>query len=196
MDTNNKTFKLTFSGIMIALATALSFISVYKLPLGGCVTLFSMLPICFIGIMYGVKFAILPSVIYGFIQFFLGGALGFGLTPAVLLACIGFDYILAFGVLCFSGIFRKKGEKGAVLGIISACVLRFLSHFISGFVLWTNVEMFELFGKSFVNHPIIYSAVYNGSYMLPEMVLTVIGAVLLMKIPFVHSLMNGKIQAD
>ena len=42
---------------------------------------------------------------------------------------------------------------------------RFLSHFISGVVFF---GMYAPEGMS----PIVYSAVYNGSYMLPEMVIS------------------------
>ena len=52
---------LTVSAIMIALSTVLSFLKVYDLPLGGSLTVFSMVPVCMIGIMYGVKKAILKQ---------------------------------------------------------------------------------------------------------------------------------------
>lgn len=179
---NEKTKFLTVSAIMIALSTVLSFLQVYKLPLGGSITVFSMVPVCMIGIMYGVKNAILPCVLYGAIQMAVGGVFGWGLTPAILIGCIVFDYLLAFGVLCFSGAFRKNGYVGIILGIVLACVLRFASHLVSGFVLFRNFEVF--------NNPYIYSVAYNGSYMLPELILTVIGAVLLFKTPIIKKLIK------
>jgi len=42
---------------------------------------------------------------------------------------------------------------------------RFLSHFISGVVFFA---MYAPEGMS----PIVYSAIYNGSYMLPELVIS------------------------
>ncbi len=46
METKNKpVYKLTVSAVFVALATVLSFIKVIKMPLGGSVTLLSMLPV-------------------------------------------------------------------------------------------------------------------------------------------------------
>lgn len=173
---------LTVSAIMIALSTVLSFLKVYDLPLGGSITVFSMVPVCMIGIMYGVKKAILPCVLYGAIQMAIGGVFGWGLTPTILIGCILFDYLIAFGVLCFSGAFRKKGYVGIIMGIVLACVLRFASHLVSGFVLFKNFDVF--------NNPYIYSIAYNGSYMLPELILTIIGSVLVFKTPIIKKLIK------
>ncbi len=177
-----KTQILTVSAIMIALSTVLSFLKVYELPLGGSITAFSMVPVCMIGIMYGVKTAIAPCLLYGAIQMAVGGVFGWGLTPTILIGCIVFDYLLAFGVLCFSGAFRKKGYIGIITGIVLACVLRFASHLVSGFVLFREFDVF--------NNPYIYSIVYNGSYMLPELILTIIGSVLLFKTPIIKKLIK------
>ena len=168
--------KLTVSAVLIALSTVLSLVKVFEMPLGGSITLFSMLPVCLIGILYGTKYAVLPCVLYGAIQMFIGNPFGWGLTPTVLIGSIFLDYLFAFGVLCTSGIMRDKGKYGLVCGVAIASVLRFISHFIAGFILWTNFEQFNLFGQAFVGKPILYSACYNGFYMLPELIITVIGA--------------------
>lgn len=180
---NNTAKKITFSAIMIAMSTILSLITIFKLPLGGAITPFSMLPVCLISIVFGVKFAVVPCILYGVIQMMTGGVFGWGLSPIILIASICLDYLIAFGVLSLSGVFRKKGYKGAVSGIFFACVLRFICHFISGFVLWSNMEQFTMFGNTFVSKPVLYSLCYNGLYMLPETVLTCIGAIIILKIP-------------
>ena len=180
---NNTAKKITFSAIMIALSTVLSLITVFKLPLGGAITPFSMLPICLISIVFGVRFAVIPCVLYGAIQMMLGGVFGWGLSPVILIASIVLDYLFAFGILSLSGIFRKKGYFGAVLGILVACTMRFICHFVSGFVLWSNMEQFTMFGNTFVSRPVLYSLCYNGLFMLPETVLTCIGAAIIFKIP-------------
>lgn len=171
---------LTVSAIMVALSTVLSFLKFYELPLGGSITVLSMLPVCMIGLLFGVEAAILPCILYGAIQMMVGGVFGWGLTPTILLGAIFFDYLLAFGVLCFSGIFRKKGYTGIISGIVIACILRFASHMISGCIFFRSFEIF--------NNPFLYSLAYNASYMLPELILTAFGAVILFrtlfKIPF------------
>ncbi len=88
-----------------------------------------------------------------------------------------FDYLLAFTVLGIAGIFRKRGFVGMMLGTALALFLRFVCHFISGWALWTNLESFEFFGISFsAGQPVLYSLLYNGSYMFPEMIFTMIAA--------------------
>lgn len=174
--------KLTLSAMMIALSTVLSLFKLWEMPLGGAITPLSMVPVCLISIIYGTKYAIAPSLLYGVIQMMLSGIFGWGLTPTILVGAIFFDYIFAFGVLCVSGIFRKKGTLGAVIGIVIACVLRFACHFVSGCVFFRTFEIFD--------NPYLYSIAYNGTFMLPELVLTVFGAVVLLKIPVIKKLFN------
>ena len=51
---NSKTLTIVEGAVMVALATVLSFIRVYKLPWGGSITLLSMLPIAVFSIKHGV----------------------------------------------------------------------------------------------------------------------------------------------
>lgn len=189
-----KISKLTLSAIFIALATVLSLIKVVKMPLGGSVTLLSMLPIVMISIMLGLKWGLASSFVYSLIQLILGitldGLLGWGLTPVMLIGTIFLDYIIAFSVLGISGAFSKKGYAGICIGVALALLLRFVSHFISGFIIFTELEQFELFGNMFVNRPVLYSLSYNGFYMLPELIITVIGASVLFNLPQIKKIMN------
>ncbi len=186
-------YKITTTAIMIALSTVLSLIKVVDMPLGGSITLLSMLPICLVGIMYGTRFAIAPCILYGAIQMFIGNPFGWGLTPTMLIGCILFDYIVAFGVLCLSGLFRKKSDLGIVLGIVVACLARFASHFVSGYVVFKNLEQFELFGSLFESRPILYSICYNGFYMLPELIITALAAFLIFRSKAVKRYVLGEI---
>ena len=186
-------YKLTLSAVFVALATVLSFIKVVKMPLGGSVTLLSMLPIVMISAMLGLKWGIGSAFVYSLIQLFLGiamdGLLGWGLTPVMLVGTILLDYIVAFTVLGIAGIFAKKGYAGICGGVALAIVFRFLSHFLSGFVIFKNLEQFEIFGSLFTNRPVLYSLAYNGLYMLPELVITVVGAAILFKLPQIKKFM-------
>jgi len=173
--------KLTVSAVLIALSTALSFVKVFQMPLGGSITLFSMIPVCLIAVLYGVRFAVAPCFLFGAIQMFIDNPFAWGLTPTVLIGSIFLDYLVAFGILCTAGIMRNKGKFGLYFGVTIALVLRFICHFISGFILWTNYEQFYLFGQTFAGKPILYSACYNGFFMLPELVITLIGVVALEK---------------
>lgn len=183
---------LTLSAIMVALGTVLSLIKIIKMPLGGSVTLLSMLPIVMISVTLGVKWGLGSAFVYSLIQLFLGialdGLLGWGLTPVMLIGTICLDYIIPFTVLGLAGLFSKKGYVGICAGITLVMVLRFASHFASGVVIFKELEQFELFGKLFENRPVLYSIGYNGFYMLPELVLTLVAATILFQMPRVKKL--------
>ncbi len=185
-------YKLTLSAIFIALATGLSFIKIINMPLGGSVTLLSMLPIVMISTMLGLKWGIGSAFVYSLLQLLFGitldGLFGWGLTPVMLVGTIFLDYILAFTVLGFAGMFAKKGYVGICAGTAIVILLRFVCHFISGFIIFSNLAQFELFGRLFENRPVLYSLAYNGLYMLPELVITVIAAAIIFKLPQIKKL--------
>lgn len=190
-------YKLTLTAVFLALATVLSLIKIFSAPLGGSVTLLSMLPIVMLSVMLGVKWGLAGAFAYSLIQLVLGitvsGLLGWGLTPVMLIGTIFLDYISAFTVLGLAGIFAKKGYCGICLGTAFAILLRFICHFISGYVIFKNLEQFSIFGTLFTNRPIIYSLCYNGLYMLPELVLTVIAVLILFRLPQIKKLTDANI---
>lgn len=181
---NIKTKMLVEGAAMVALATVLSYIRVFKLPWGGSITLLSMLPIFVYAIRWGVKNGLLVSFVYALVQFGQGvidGLFGWGLTPVMLIACIVIDYLLAFTVLGFAGMFRNKKVPGYIAGVVVATALRFVCHFISGVVIWGSYG--ELWDGFSTESSFVYSFLYNGAYMLPELVITLVGAVALFTIP-------------
>ena len=185
----NNTKKLVLGAIMVALATVLSMVRIYKLPWGGSITLLSMLPLALYSIKYGVKWGVGVSFVYALGQFLQGvtdGLFGWGLTPTMLIACIILDYILAFSVIGLAGMFRKKGIVGAISGIVIALLLRLSSHFLSGIIIWKSFG--QLWNGFSTDNTYLYSLLYNGTYMLPEIIFTVIGAILLLKLPQINSL--------
>lgn len=170
--------KLTMSAVMIALSTVLSLVTVIKMPLGGSVTLFSMLPVCMLSIMYGCRWGIVCAFIYSLGQLALdiAGVAGWGLTPVAFAGCVVFDYLAAFTVLGLAGMFRAKGVPGYIAGIALAVALRMVSHIISG------VIFFSSWAPEGWN-PFVYSLSYNGAYMVPEFIFTFAGAIILLKEP-------------
>lgn len=170
--------KLTMSAVMIALSTVLSLVTVMKMPLGGSVTLFSMLPVCMLSIMYGCRWGIVCAFIYSLGQLALdiAGVAGWGLTPVAFAGCVVFDYLAAFTVLGLAGMFRAKGVPGYIAGIALAVALRMVSHIISG------VIFFSSWAPEGWN-PFVYSLAYNGAYMVPEFIFTFAGAIILLKEP-------------
>ena len=179
---------LTECAILLALAVALSYVKLFTLPFDGSITLLSMLPICIVSIRYGIPQGLFVAFAYSWFQILQGGVFAWGLTPVMLLGSLFLDYIVAFTVLGLAGLFRRHGLLGAVCGVALACLLRFLSHFAAGVVLWANFEEFIAFGREWIGRPWLYSLCYNGVYMLPETVFTVLGAVFALRMPALAAL--------
>lgn len=166
---------LTECAVLVALSFVLSLIKVWQMPLGGSVTLLSMLPVCIAVIRHGNAWGFGTAFVYSLTQAFVSGAVGWGLSVKVLLICYLFDYVLAYTVLGFAGVFRKHGVMGAASGIALACLLRFLCHFITGVTIWGSSALGSGHGAA------VFSLIYNGQYMLPETVFTVIGGTVLIR---------------
>ncbi len=183
----NNLIKLAECSVMLALSVVLSFIEVWKMPMGGGITLLSMLPVCLIAVKYGTKGALPTAFLYSVIQFaigfFSGNVFVYCTTAATWIICMLFDYIIPFTVLGFSGIFRKKaGNTGIIIGIALMIALRFVCHYITGVVIWGQwAEGMSTY---------LYSLIYNGQYMLPECIFTCVGAGILIKIPQVKKLLG------
>ena len=169
----NLTRKLTESAIMIALATILSLIPIVNMPYGGSITAVSMLPIVVIAFRHGTGWGTLTALAYSLIQMLFGlNNLAYATSPLAAVAIIMLDYILAFTVMGLSGIFSKVISDRAVsisLGAFLTCALRFVCHTISGCTVWAGVSIPTQAG-------LYYSLSYNSAYMIPETILTVVGA--------------------
>lgn len=178
----NKLYPMIECAVMVALATVLSMIRLYKLPLGGSVTLLSMLPICVFSIRWGLGWGMTGGVLYAVLQLFLDLAevLTWGLTPTALIGCVLFDYLIAFSVIGLAGAFRKKGKWGCMGGIALALFLRFASHLVSGTLI------FDAWMPEGWSHPFVYAVAYNGSFMLPELIATGVAAYLLISMPVIY----------
>ncbi len=174
----SNTRKLTETAVMLALAVALSYVTIYSLPMGGSVTLFSQVPIIIIGYRYGAKWGISTGIIYGILEMLLQGLGNFAYVKGIVsyLILILADYVLAFMVLGLGGAMFKKAVKNQTvalgLGAFVGSLLRFVCHFVSGVTIWG--EYADGWKSVWV-----YSAGYNGSYMAAEALISVIGVVLL-----------------
>ena len=174
--TYSKTRTLVECALMIALGTVLANIKIYSLANGGSVTLFSMLPFIMISFRHGVKWGLFT----GFVNSLLQMLLGFYAPPAPgllpLAGMILLDYVLAFTLLGLAGAIAKPFSNklvGVGVGTAVVCFIRFLCSFLSGVLIWGNLSD---------GLPAwTYSLTYNGSYMLPETIMTTVAAVLIYK---------------
>lgn len=175
--------KFVESALMVAIATVLSLIKI-DLPFGGGLTICSMLPIVLISHRHGVKWGLATAFVYSLIQLVLGlDNVGYAESTLMAVGIILLDYVLAYTVLGLSGgfnkIFRDGSKPTAVMvGVAFTFILRFLCHFVTGAWIW-GVWMPEEFMNMPMTNPWVYSALYNGWYMLAELVLTEIVVVLL-----------------
>lgn len=155
-----KTKHLVFSAVAMALAMITSFLKLFEAPMGGSVTLFSMLFICCIGYWYGLRTGIMTGVAYGLLQLIS--------DPYIIsLPQMITDYILAFGALGLSGIFCNK-KNGLVKGYIVGVLGRYLFAFLSGLI------FFGMYAEGSGMSAPVYSLAYNGSYLGCEAAITLI----------------------
>lgn len=186
---------LAESAIMVALATVLSLLKIWESPYGGSVTVLSMAPIILLSMRRGVKTGLLAGLAYSIIQLLLGlNNVAWVPTPGGIVLCILLDYILPFTLLGLGGIFRNgKFSKNdavnpviaAALGALLVTVLRYLCHIVSGVVIWYELDL-EWYADDpthIVNlyGPWMFSIIYNGIYMIPEILATVVGTPILTK---------------
>jgi len=176
--TYSKTRVLVECALMIALGTVLSSIKFFTLPNGGSVTALSMLPFVLVSFRHGVKWGLFTGFVNSCLQMLIGGVWA-PPTPNFLSYAgeVLLDYVLAFMALGMAELFARPFKNrmvGVAVGTFAAGFLRFLCSFLSGVLIWGNLTD---------GLPAwTYSLVYNGSYMLPETLLTMIAAVLLCRV--------------
>ena len=141
--------------MFVSLATVLSYFKIFTLQNGGSVTLGSMVPILWLALRRGPKVGLFGATLYGIVQLIVEP---FIFYPTQVLL----DYPIAFGALGIAGFFQKRPSIGVTLGIIG----RFVAHFFSGII------FFPEFAPEGMN-PAVYSAIYNGGYLLFEFVISI-----------------------
>lgn len=144
---------ITHIGLALALAAVLHAVRIYHLPQGGSITLGSMIPILLIALYYGAEVGYLTGFLYGMINLIQDP---FILHPVQVL----FDYPLPFMALGLTGYFKERMMLGTTIAVFG----RFICHFLSGVVFFAS---YAPPGMS----PYLYSLVFNGSYLVPELVI-------------------------
>lgn len=212
--TKTNTKQLVVSALMIAIASVLSMLKLFELPFGGTVTVASMVPVVILGYLYGTRWGLFSAFIYSLLQLVLGVATGIVSTMFLpgeeqmplwmALSICMLDYILAYVVLGFGGVFKGKLKREGIeisLGAIVAVFLRLVMHTISGFIFYGAWAEWFFSGEggladiSFLSGfctwvmenmqgsvlSLFYSIIYNSAYMLPELIITAIVAPIIYK---------------
>ena len=116
------------------------------------------------------------------------------------------DYVLAYSLLGLGGCFRNRIKNSGIslmCGSLVALGCRYLAHIISGYVLFAGwaewfftQEGFPAWGAGLVASlspemlGFTYSLVYNGMYILPEMIFTAIAALFITRAPHIVEKVN------
>jgi thiamine transporter len=171
------TKKLVYGGMCIAIAFILSYIRLYKMPQGGSITLASMFPVILYAMVFGPIPGIIAGVAYGFLQL---------IQDAWVLnwAQLFLDYPIAYGFLGLAGIvpgFVKNMNVRVCIAVSIAILGRGLMHFLSGVIFFADSAPE---GQSAV----LYSLAYNGSYIVPELIITLILSIVLVATPVYSTL--------
>lgn len=173
MKKSSSVLRLVEGALLIAVATVLSMVKLLDLPYGGSVTACSALPVLLIGYRHGTKFGLFAAFVYSLLQLLLGmNTLSYFSTPLSIIAIILLDYVLAFAVLGLGGVFRREGRsqgQALVSAALLVCALRYLCHVISGCTVWVGLSIPT-------EAALLYSFAYNATYMLPETLVTALGA--------------------
>lgn len=208
----SKTRRLTESAMLLAVAIVLELLSkmfIPEMPFGGQITLVSMLPVVLISYRHGVKWGLVSAFAYALLEMAIGTKtvaaafqpdyFGDGVMIGNALIMCLLDYVVAFTVLGLGGLFRNKIQNSGVAlmtGSLVALGARYVAHIASGYILFAGYaewfftqEGFPTWGASLVETlspellGFVYSVVYNGMYMIPEMILTAVVALLLARVP-------------
>ncbi|MEG1640541.1 MAG: energy-coupled thiamine transporter ThiT [Ruthenibacterium sp.] len=175
--TYSKTRTLVECALMIALGTVLAQLKIFEMPNGGSVTLLSMLPFVLVSFRHGVKWGLFTGFVNSLLQMLLGFYAPPTNTISALVLMVMLDYVLAFTLLGLAGGIAKPFKNktlGVAVGTASVCVIRFFCSFFSTIFVW--------FSTAPAGVPVwLFAITYNGSYMLPELILTTAGAVILYK---------------
>ena len=160
--------------IMLALALVLNYLSKVifaNMPNGGSVSL-AMFPILFYAHRWGLSKGLLMGFAYGLLDMLLDGGYAWGWQSILL------DYLAAYTALGLGGVFKGK-DWGIFPGIAVGCLARFAVHYLSGVTIYKILVPTEVEGFGVFSNPHIYSLVYNGAYMIPNMIIAMVIAAIL-----------------
>lgn len=196
--------------MLLALAVVLELVSKMFIPpmtFGGQLTIVCMLPVVLISYRHGVKWGFVAAFGYSLIQIVLGlDTVSAALLPnsdefmgANALLMIALDYLVAFTMLGLGGLFRQKIQRpdlSLMCGSVVALSARYAAHIISGYILYASwaewfftQDGFPGWGAELVASlspemlGFVYSVVYNGMFMIPEIVFTALASMLVARIP-------------
>ncbi len=153
---------LAQGALCVAMAFVLSYIKLFSMPLGGSVTLFSMLPIVLFAWLYGPAAGFTAAFAYSLLQVAQGAYI-------VHWAQFILDYFVAFTVLGVAGFFKRS----LPLGMAVAGVCRLACSVLSGVIFFASSAAEAGYASA-----LWYSLLYNGSTIGVDTLLCVAAALI------------------
>ncbi|WP_311439612.1 energy-coupled thiamine transporter ThiT [Mesobacillus foraminis] len=170
-----RTLFLVEAAAFTALAYLLDLVSAFIFsriwPQGGSVSI-AMVPIFLMAFRWGLKGGLTTGFLLGLLQLVIGMPQLYHPVQGII------DYLVAFTVVGLAGIFAPAIKQAvneankawvwyALIGTAAGSLLRFLAHFYTG---WVFFGSYAPEGQPVA----LYSLLYNGTYMLPSMILSMI----------------------
>lgn len=169
---------IVYAAVCIAMSFVLSYIK-YEFPFGGSITLASFVPIVLYSFCFGMPYGLLAGAVYGLLQF-LQSPWYINFFQFIL------DYMLAFMSIAVAGLFNKmKNRKaGIMVGMCCVSFTRFISHFLAGILFYSEVGsraeiLPSIIGNVDALPAVVYSLVYNGLYVIPDLIIAIIAFALM-----------------
>ncbi len=152
---NKKLIVMMEISLCVALSIVLSHLRLWQMPNGGSVTL-QMLPLFILAFRRGGKAGLAGGLVFGLLRMLL--------SPHVYHPVQGIlDYPLAFTLIGLAGYLRHF----PIVAMLGTSLLRFISHVVAGQV------FFGHYAPEGMN-PWWYSITYNGTHLVPEILLTLV----------------------
>jgi thiamine transporter len=158
--------------VLAALSTVLYALTLpfLTLPYGGSVTAGCMIPIIWLSFRRGTKIGVTGGLVFGIVALVVD-VIRLPYSPILNPLQVFLEYPLAFGSIGLAGLMKTRVTTSPIypaIGVAIGTVGRFLCHFIAGIVFWILIYQIPLYDM------VVLSAVYNGSFLLVEFVITAI----------------------
>ncbi|NLL36057.1 MAG: energy-coupled thiamine transporter ThiT [Fretibacterium sp.] len=153
----SKTSVLVEGALCIALSLVLSNLRLFRMPQGGSVN-FELIPLIVFTWRQGLQWGCGAGALTGFLNIALGGYVAHPIQALL-------DYPIAYGVMGLSALFPGKGFLSRFSGLLVAGFVQFTCHVLSG------VVFFASYAPEGTN-PWVYSILYNGSFLVPKILIS------------------------
>ena len=151
------------AAIFVAIAVVLNMLRINILPQGGSVNLV-LVPLVIIAIRWGLSWGLMSGLVFGLIKAIMGGGFAWGWQSLLL------DYFLSGTVIGLAGLFYRQSGWKAILALVVGGLAQYVVHWLAGALIWA-----EWMPEEFLNMPMtspwFYSLLYNGLYMVPNIII-------------------------